>query len=280
VSSRPQDFRAWPAWGTQPQLVEPDDLESWVLRHDDDLIVIDKPGWLVCHPSKRGPWSSLAGACREHFKLQKLHLVSRLDRETSGLVILARNPRTSRRLQTALEQRRVAKSYLAILTGEFTGERLVDAPIGPDILSAVAAKQACGQHVRRARPASSRFHALACGGGYTLAQVRPLTGRKHQIRAHTAHLGHPVAGDKLYGPDESLFLEFAEHGWTPRLQAALPFRRQALHAQCMHFHDPGGTQESFAAPLAPHMAAFAHEIMGLGHLPVPGTPDAPLSAPA
>ncbi|MGB0185016.1 MAG: pseudouridine synthase, partial [Opitutales bacterium] len=111
-------------------LVDPQELTDWILQEDDDLLIINKPGWLVCHPSKNGPWSSLVGAVREYLQADKLHLVARLDRETSGLVIFARRPAVARRYQMAIQQRRVQKSYLAILEGEFMDSITADQPIG------------------------------------------------------------------------------------------------------------------------------------------------------
>ena len=94
-----------------PPLIELSDLKKWIIKEDDNLLVIDKPGWIVCHPSKQGPLSSLVGACREYTGIDTLHLVNRLDRETSGVVILAKNKTWARRCQMAFEQRRVIKTY-------------------------------------------------------------------------------------------------------------------------------------------------------------------------
>src|SRR5882757_1941375 len=100
-----------------PPLVDPADLRRWVMLDDERLLVIDKPGWLVCHPSKNGPWSSLAGAVREEFQLDAIRLVYRLDRETSGVIVLAKNEATGSRLQKAIGQRKIGKLYIALLEG-------------------------------------------------------------------------------------------------------------------------------------------------------------------
>ena len=115
---------AWPRRLAQgpSRMITPGELASWVIHEDERLLAVDKPGDVVCHPSKHGPWSSLVGAAREHAGLDTVHLVFRLDRETSGVVVLAKDPQTARRLQTAMQERRVGKAYLAILTGEMTGE--------------------------------------------------------------------------------------------------------------------------------------------------------------
>src|ERR1700722_14488627 len=90
-----------------------EELDSWVVYEDERLLVIDKPGDVVCHPSKAGPQSSLVGAARGHTGLSSMHLVFRLERETSGIVVLAKDPATAGRLQKAMQKRRVRKSYIA-----------------------------------------------------------------------------------------------------------------------------------------------------------------------
>jgi 23S rRNA pseudouridine1911/1915/1917 synthase len=212
-----------PHFGPEPPDVELDELAGWIVHEDAHLLVIDKPGWLVCHPSKRGPRSSLVGACREWTGLERLHLVSRLDRETSGLVVLAKDAAMASRLQKAVQERQVEKIYLAVLEGRLEAAVDVDAPLGPHPTSAVRARVAVLTEGGKA--AHTRFEPL----GPSLVRVIPSTGRKHQIRAHAAHIGHPVAGDKIYGPDEGLFLEFIEAGWTERMALQLPVQRQALH---------------------------------------------------
>jgi 23S rRNA pseudouridine1911/1915/1917 synthase len=114
---------AWPRRLAQgpARIIEPPELASWILHEDERLLVVNKPGDVVCHPSKHGPWSSLVGAAREHLGLDRVHLVFRLDRETSGVVVLAKDPRMASRLQTAMQDRRVGKRYLAVLTGRNTG---------------------------------------------------------------------------------------------------------------------------------------------------------------
>lgn len=236
-------------WGW---LITAEELRGWILREDGDLLVVNKPGSVVCHPSKHGPWSSLIGACRQYLGAEVLHMPSRLDRETSGVVVFARNRELGSKLQTAIERGRVRKTYETILSGRLEEPVTVEAPIGRATDSQVYLKQAVRAD---GQAAATEFVPLAWRGGYTLARVHPRSGRLHQIRVHAAHLGHSVAGDKLYGPDECLFLEFIERGFTARLAAALPLARQALHASRIEFDLHEGTL-SFEAPLAPDLAAF------------------------
>lgn len=254
-------FKSYPPFGPEAEQIDLEELKTWVLENNDDLLVINKPGWIVCHPSKAGPWSSLVGACREWTGMDPLHLVARLDRETSGLVVFAKNKSTARFAQMAFQERAVKKTYLALLCGTLQEPADVCQHLARDLNSPVYVKQA----VRKSNSSQSArtvFIPLAHGGGYTLARVEPVTGRKHQIRAHAEWLGHSIVGDKIYGPDASLFLEFAEHGWTPRLEAALPMRRQALHAAELVFNAPG-FERTFSAPLAWDMVQFCQEVMGV-----------------
>ncbi len=233
-------------------MITPAELASWVIHEDERLIVINKPGDVVCHPSKHGPWSSLVGAVREHLRLGTVHLVFRLDRETSGVVALAKDPGMASRLQTAMQDRKVAKAYDALLTGELEAAVRVDQPLGPDTASPVFMKSAvCAD----GQPSATLFEPVSRARGFTLARITTETGRKHQIRAHAQWLGHSVVGDKIYGPDARHYLEFIDKGWTPELERVLLMPRQALHCARIDLH-AAGMPVSFEAPLPPDMADF------------------------
>ncbi len=250
-------------FGPAAPLIDPRDFVTWIRHEDERLLVVNKPGVFVCHPSKNGPWSSLVGAAREYLQRPTVHLVFRLDRETSGVVVLAKDRATAARLQRAVQRRLVRKLYLAILAGRLPAPVTVEQPLGPDPDSCVTIRsRVVPAGSDGAQMAVTRFEPVAAGGGFTLAWVWPETGRKHQIRAHALWLGHPVAGDKLYGPDERLYLEFAREGWTPRHAALLPLPRQALH--CAEIDLTGaGEPHVFHAPLAPELQAFCRERMGI-----------------
>ncbi|WP_052362393.1 RluA family pseudouridine synthase [Geminisphaera colitermitum] len=253
------------AWPPRPQSTDParvrmitaEEIEAWVVHEDERLLVVNKPGDVVCHPSKAGPWSSLAGAVREAKGLEKAHLIFRLDRETSGVVVFAKDERMASRLQRAMQERRVRKEYLAVLEGELREAVTVDQPLGDDLASPVFVKT-CVRADGKA--AVSHFYPVACAGGFSLVRVRLETGRKHQIRAHASWLGTPVVGDKIYGPDARIYLDFIDTGYTPELAAKLHLPRQALHCAEIDLNE-AGVPLVLRAPLAGDLAAFVRERM-------------------
>lgn len=246
-------------WGW---LITPEELESWILLNHEDLLVVNKPPFVLCHPSKHGPWSSLIGACREYLGLERLHMPSRLDRETSGVVCFAKTQLRASQLQTAIQQRRVHKTYTAILTGALAASVTVDEPIGRDPASSISVRQWRLPESEGGYPAQTTFHPLHSANGFTLARVLPTTGRLHQIRVHAAWLGNAIAGDKLYGPDPGLFLEFIDHGFTAHLAEKLPLNRHALHASRLEFCLETETI-SLQAPLSPDLREFAASRIGV-----------------
>lgn len=270
IPSVDYDIRAcaWPPRRGEPRegtvrIIEPHELKSWIVHEDDRLLVISKPGDVVCHPSKAGPWSSLVGAAREYTGLPTVHLVFRLDRETSGIIVLAKDPKMASRLQKAVQDRRVIKRYRAITWGEFREPVTVNQPLGVDIHSPVFVKSAV---VRagdlEAKEAVTHFAPEAAAKGFSLVRADLETGRKHQIRAHLQWLGHSVVGDKIYGPDSRCYLDFIDRGWTPELAAKLLMERQALHCAEIGL-EPAGLPFTFRAPLPADMRAFCAERMGL-----------------
>lgn len=248
-------------YGEEAPLVDPEVFPQWIVQEDDDLLIVNKPGWLVCHPSKNGPMSSLVGVVSEYLQGGKIHLVARLDRETSGLIVFAKRPAIARKFQMAIQERIVKKDYIALLEGEFTETIHVDEPIARRKGGPVFVKSEVS-YDRTSQTAVTDFVPLLSSGGYTLCRVIPETGRKHQIRVHAEHLEHKVVADKIYGPDETLYIEFIENGWTQRLEESLPMKRQALHCFRYVFEFPGDPL-SFAAPMQDDMIHFCRTHMGL-----------------
>ena len=241
------------------RMIAPDEVPGWIVHEDARLLVVNKPGDVVCHPSKAGPWSSLVGALREYTGLPTVHLVFRLDRETSGIVVLAKDAKMASRLQVAMQDRKVGKAYFAVLTGVLGAPVTVDQPLGDDVASPVFVKSAVVGPDEIGQKAVSHFTPLATtsGGdrGFTLARVVTETGRKHQIRAHAQWLGHSLVGDKIYGPDARLYLDFIDRGWTAELAAQLLLPRQALHCAEIDLR-PAALEHVFSTPLPEDLRAF------------------------
>ena len=245
---------AWPRRMRQGpvKLITREELVGWIVYEDERLLVVGKSGDAVCHPSKAGPWSSLVGAAREYTQLPTMHLVFRLDRETSGVVVLAKDAKMASRLQTAMQERKVGKRYLAILTGELGDSVTVNQPLGDDVGSPVFVKSAVRPDGQKA---VTHFKPVRVAGGFTVVDVVTETGRKHQIRAHAQWLGHSIVGDKIYGPDARYYLDFIDHGWTPALEEKLFLPRQALHCAEIDLR-PAGLEYVFTAALPEDLREF------------------------
>jgi 23S rRNA pseudouridine1911/1915/1917 synthase len=252
-----------------------------IIFEDADLLVLNKPAGLVCHPTKTDEYSSLIGRVRLHLgKEAHPQLVNRLDRETSGVTVVAKTPDAAREVRRLWERRQVEKDYLAIVHGHVGADHgFIEEPLGKDERSRVVIKDCVRPD---GTPAQTEYRVLRrferdveptrC---FSLLRVLPSTGRKHQIRIHLAHLGFPLVGDKLYGGDEDLYLALVEGRLTAEQRKRLLLPHHALHASQVRFswHQqplvfrarPEAWFEEFAGALSPGGQSQAQSL-------VPGCP--------
>ncbi len=227
-----------------------EDVPLEIVYEDEWLLVVDKPAGVVVHPAPGHEHGTLVHGLVGH-GIRGGHglrpgIVHRLDKETSGLLIVARRDDAYRRLVAAMARRSVRRVYLALLDGDLPQEEgTVDAPIGRHLRD----RKRMSVHTAHPRPAVTHFRVLARASGYTLAEIRLETGRTHQIRVHMAALGYPVAGDATYGG-------------RPRPPG---LSRHFLHAARLSFpHPEDGRELSFASPLPSELAAFLAAV-GIRH---------------
>ena len=203
---------------------------SAVVWESEELWVIDKPPGLVVHPAPGHRSVTLVEWLAERYPGSEPHAVHRLDRDTSGLMLVAKGPAPQQRLQAALRRREVLREYLALVEGSLDSRSgTIDAAIGRD----VRRRTVMSTRTDRPREARTHFEVERFAGGHTLVRARLETGRTHQIRAHFAAIGHPVAGDRPYGGADDL----------------------AIGRQFLHSHRLGLAGQEWRSALPPDLAA-------------------------
>jgi 23S rRNA pseudouridine1911/1915/1917 synthase len=226
---------------------------------------VDKPPLLLVHPTKPNGAPTLWKQLRELLAFEitsggQVSIVNRLDRETSGLVLVAKTAAAARDFGLLMQRHQLRKEYVAIVWGWPEWEhKIVDAPLdrqGKQQHSVIWLKQMI--HPAGA-PALTEFRvewrfikSTSIGDRFSLVRAIPRTGRTHQIRVHLSSLGHPIVGDKIYGPNEQLYLRFIETGWTPELQEKLLLPRHALHSAKLAIDG----EREWTSKLAPDLADF------------------------
>jgi 23S rRNA pseudouridine1911/1915/1917 synthase len=217
------------------------------------------------HPTKPDETRNLWKELRQLLAFEiagggQVSIVNRLDRETSGLVLVAKTAAAARRFGLAMQKQRIVKEYLALVWGwpEWETE-IVDAPLdrqGKHQTSAIWLKQMihpAGAPARTELRVERRFvKPTTAGKKFALVRARPRTGRTHQIRVHLSSVGHPIVGDKIYGPDARLYLRFIATGWTAELEQQLLLPRQALHSARLAVE----SECEWNSPLPPDLAEF------------------------
>jgi 23S rRNA pseudouridine1911/1915/1917 synthase len=234
------------------------DATFTVIDESDGYIVVNKPAPLQIHPSApNGPptlWHRLCDLLSyEIANGGQVSLINRLDRETSGVVLIAKNHELARLFGMAMQERKIHTTYTALVHGwPEWDEKALDAPIlraGEVQEADIWVKQIVhpqGTTCRTSFRTLQRFE--RDGMPFALIEAKPETGRMHQIRVHLHHLGFPIVGDKLYGRDDRCYLEFIETGWTPALEKKLILPRQALHSSRFELN-LAGFPSSWEAPM-------------------------------
>lgn len=221
----------------RPAPIEPEVPRHFaILAEDESFLVIDKPAGLPMHTTAKFWKNTLVALLRERFPAERLQICHRIDRETSGVLLIARSLGAASFLKRAFAERRVKKTYLALVRGipaEAAGT--IDAPMRlldtkTRIMMGVA---------RDGLPAVTRYTVRERFASHALVEAAPETGRQHQIRVHMAHIGHPIVGDKLYGAGERAFMDYCDGGLSDELlQLFDGLARHALHAARLVFPHP------------------------------------------
>jgi 23S rRNA pseudouridine1911/1915/1917 synthase len=236
-----------------------------ILYENSTFLVCDKPAQLLIHPTKPDGTITLWHQLTQLLAFEianggQVSVITRLDRETSGLVLVAKTRDAARDFHTQIEKRRLTKRYFAIIWGwPDRNEFEVDQPLlrlGSISPSKIWLKQAV---CPSGYPSQTYFRVINRfenrHGKFALLECEPFTGRTHQVRVHLAFSGHPIVGDKIYGPDENCYLEFIETGWTPALAQKLLLDHHALHAASLAF-TLGCEHLRFEAPLPEDLRVF------------------------
>jgi 23S rRNA pseudouridine1911/1915/1917 synthase len=226
--------------------------------------IVEKPPFLLVHPTKPDGSRTLWNELRNLFAFEianggQVSIVNRLDRETSGLVLVAKTAAAARHFGLLMQQQRIGKEYLAIVCGWPEWEReVVDAPLaragahGPSRIWLKQTIHPQGASAMTEFIVGERF--TRRGDRFSIVRAIPRTGRTHQIRVHLASLGHAIVGDKIYGPDENYYLAFIESGWTAELERALLLPRHALHSSRLAIAE----KESWQSPMPDDLMNWIH----------------------
>ncbi|MET0339694.1 MAG: RluA family pseudouridine synthase [Polyangiales bacterium] len=238
-----------------------------IVYEDEAMLAIDKPPGLPVHPSASYHRNTVSFILQERYGYADApRIAHRLDRETSGLLLCGRTLQHERMLKAAFENRHMQKTYLAIVRGVLASDT--------GTISLSMARPDRGLHVLMvARPdglaAVTDYQVRDRAPEHTLVELFPRTGRQHQLRVHLSAIGHPIVGDKLYGPErEQPFLEIIEGGLTPELEARLGHPRHALHAHQLTFTHPlTNLPLTLEAPLSPDLVALWSTLRGAAQAP-------------
>ena len=245
--------------GTAELEPQPEDIPLHVIYEDEDLAVVDKPAGLVCHAGAGVRSGTLVNALLFHLgplqtgDAMRPGIVHRLDKLTSGLLVVARNLKTHRALSRQFKSREVRKEYVALVYGHpAPAAATINMPLGRDLRN----RKKMSVRSRKRREAVTHYREEKAYGPFSLLRVQIETGRTHQIRVHLAQMGHPVVGDALYGG--SRFRNLADDEVR---SAVMELSRHFLHAQRLEFTHPRTDDRLvFESPLPPELARFLESV--------------------
>ncbi|QSR88235.1 RluA family pseudouridine synthase [Methylacidiphilum caldifontis] len=227
-----------------------------IIFENEDFLILDKPPFFLSHPTYKKKNPSILEWLQNQHPHVSFRLIHRLDRETSGLLLVAKNEAVASYFGRQMEKRLIQKGYLAICWGELKVDFLkIEAPIGymgGSNGNSIVIRQGIVAHGANS---ISEVYPIGYGGGYSLLWIKPITGKLHQIRVHLSTIKHPLVGDKLYGPNPLFFLEFTKWGWTEEMRKVLLLPRHALHAATLSFFWKGNKQQFFS-PLPEDLEKF------------------------
>ena len=246
----------------ESQLIDlPEDIALDVIFEDTEILIINKPAGLVVHPGSGNKTGTLVNALLAHDEnlsfLPRAGIVHRLDKDTSGLMVIAKTESSYLNLVEQLKERSVTRTYLAMVVGVPVINKTINEPIGRH--PKIRTKQAVNQN---GKEAITRFSILENLDGYSLLRVNLETGRTHQIRVHLSHIGFPIIGDPLYGSRN----KFSRGSSEEQKKIISNFKRQALHAEELQLHHPSsGELLSFKAPIPSDMQTLLNQIKVNGY---------------
>ncbi|MBX2810473.1 MAG: RluA family pseudouridine synthase [Myxococcales bacterium] len=248
-----------------------EDVVIPIIYEDHRMLGVNKPGSLVVHPTASHYHRTLIRILRSRRQNEALDLAHRIDKETSGLVLVAKDFTTSSHLKKQFAARKVAKSYLAIVRGDPSEDAFpIDAPLRLAESVSNVVMEVTRSDDPKAQPALTEVVVLARAPGIALVEVRPRTGRQHQIRVHLHHVGLPIVGDKLYLGGESFFMDAIVPDFPREIIVdTVGHERQALHAwKAVFCHPESGAKMELSAPLPVDMMELSERLgLSLAHLP-------------
>ncbi len=217
------------------EIIEPAiDPDYTIIFENDNYLAVNKTGNLPVHPSGIFFRNTLIMLLEDQRK-EKFYPVHRLDRETSGALLLGKNPAAASDVQKNFSK--VGKEYVAIVRGAAAEKHfVVDKPIGPAVSSLINKKREA--YDGAAESALTEFTFTSSSGLFSIVKAFPVTGRMHQIRVHLKYAGYPIIGDKMYGDDETIYLDYVKNGESEELIKRAGFSRCALHSYSFSFFDP------------------------------------------